>query len=274
LCCSASHTPLLPSLPPSTPVHPYHRNDALIAWCAARHIHVTAFSPLGSPDSASIFPRRVPAVLLEDPVVRAVAQITGRNVGQVLIRWALEHGTSVIPKSVNPARLRGNLDVLAWALPPRCAAALGALRFQQRMVNGAPWLHARGPYRSMAELWDEEEVDVEFDKEGAEADAAALVAACAADDAAAAAAAGGGGAAAAPAQRAEAAAAASHPIVLVPGGGSSGEEGSPAGGSEYHSPEGKGPTPRGGGEGVGAGAEKEEGGKGWRVPGWLGGRRA
>ncbi len=203
-------------------------------------------------------------------MVKAVAQITGKNAGQVLIRWALEHGTSVIPKSVNLARLRGNLDVLAWALPPRCAAALGALRFQQRMVNGAPWLHARGPYCTMAELWDEEEVDVEFDREGAEADAVALVAVCAADAAAA----GGGGDASAVvlAQRVEASATAPHPIVLAPGGGSLGEEGSPAGGSECRCPEGKGPTPRGG---EGAGAEKkEEGGKGWRVPGWLGGRRA
>lgn len=51
-------------------VHPYHRNDALIAFCRAASIHVTAFSPLGSPDSASIFPRKKPLVLMEDETVR------------------------------------------------------------------------------------------------------------------------------------------------------------------------------------------------------------
>ena len=140
-------------------VHPYHRNDALIAFCRAHSIHVTAFSPLGSPDSASIFPRKRPLVLMEDatvqvdggpwgqrgktialrndgavacgsrggvvarwwgggllslcrclpacpPAPQAVAERSGRNVGQVLIRWALQHGTSVIPKSTSPARIK------------------------------------------------------------------------------------------------------------------------------------------------------------------------
>lgn len=141
--------------------HPYHRNDALLAWCATRGIHVTAFSPLGSPDSESIFPRRVPAVLMEDPVVRRVAASSGRNVGQVLVRWALQRGTSVIPKSTNPDRIRGNLDVLAWALRDDEACALAGLRFQQRMVNGALWLNPKGPYRTMEDLWDEPDAEPE-----------------------------------------------------------------------------------------------------------------
>ena len=138
-------------------VHPYHRNDALIAWCKEHDIHVTAFSPLGSPDSESIFPRRVPAVLMKDPEVLAVANRTGRNVGQVLIRWALQHGTSVIPKSTNPDRICGNLDVLDWELSSQDYGALCSLRLQQRMVNGAMWLNPKGPYRSMEDLWDEPE---------------------------------------------------------------------------------------------------------------------
>ncbi|KAL4858530.1 Aldo-keto reductase family 4 member C10 [Chlorella vulgaris] len=120
-------------------VHPYHRNDALIAFCRAASIHVTAFSPLGSPDSASIFPRKKPLVLMEDETVRAVAKRTGKNVGQVLIR--------------------GNLDVLDWELSAADYAALSTLPFQQRMVNGAMWLNPKGPYTSMEELWDEPELD-------------------------------------------------------------------------------------------------------------------
>lgn len=140
-------------------VHPYHRNDALIAWCADRGIHVTAFSPLGSPDSESIFPRKVPAVLLQDPVLQAVAARSKRNVGQVLIRWALQHGTSVIPKSTNPARIRGNLDVLDWQLSPGEFWALSSLAFQQRMVNGALFVNPKGPYRGLQDLWDEPEAE-------------------------------------------------------------------------------------------------------------------
>ncbi|KAL4443567.1 hypothetical protein ABPG75_011304 [Micractinium tetrahymenae] len=140
-------------------VHPYHRNDALIAWCAQQRIHVTAFSPLGSPDSESIFPRKKPLVLMQNETVKAVAERTGRDVGQVLIRWALQHGTSVIPKSTSPARIRGNLRVFDWELSAEDYAALSTLPDQQRMVNGAMWLNPKGPYRTMEELWDEPEAE-------------------------------------------------------------------------------------------------------------------
>ncbi|KAI7845264.1 hypothetical protein COHA_001306 [Chlorella ohadii] len=143
-------------------VHPYHRNERLLAFCAQNNIHVTAYAPLGSPDSASIFPRKKPLVLMEDATVKAsagyaVAARSGKNVGQVLVRWALQHGTSVIPKSTSPARIRGNLAVLDWELSPEDYAALSSLPFQQRMVNGAMWLNPKGPYRTMEELWDEPE---------------------------------------------------------------------------------------------------------------------
>lgn len=92
-------------------MHPYWRNEALLAWCKIHEIHVTAFSPLGSPDSASIFPRKLPLELLKEPRVLDVARRSGRNPGQVLIRWALQHGTSVIPKSTSPSRIAGNLQV-------------------------------------------------------------------------------------------------------------------------------------------------------------------
>jgi len=66
---------------------------------------------------------------------------------QVLIRWALQHGTSVIPKSTSRTRIRSNLQVLDWELSPDDYAALSSLACQQRMVNGALWLNPRGPYR-------------------------------------------------------------------------------------------------------------------------------
>ncbi|KAI8106531.1 hypothetical protein M9435_001074 [Picochlorum sp. BPE23] len=146
-------------------VHPYHRNDELLSWCRDHGIHVTAFSPLGSPDSESIFPRKVPAVLMQDPRVKRVAERTGKNVGQVLIRWALQHGTSVIPKSTNPSRISGNLDVLDWELPPWEYNLLSGMAFQMRMVNGGMWLNPKGPYRTMQDLWDEEDAHIMTEEE-------------------------------------------------------------------------------------------------------------
>ncbi|KAK3254545.1 hypothetical protein CYMTET_36242, partial [Cymbomonas tetramitiformis] len=63
-------------------IHPYFRNEALVEWCAAEGIHVTAYSPLGSPDSATMLHRTAP-VLMQDPAVQAITSRIGRDVGQV-----------------------------------------------------------------------------------------------------------------------------------------------------------------------------------------------
>ena len=62
--------------------HPYFRNEEMIQWCKSKQIHVTAYSPLGSPDSASMFKRKAP-LLLQDPMVGAVASNLGRSPAQV-----------------------------------------------------------------------------------------------------------------------------------------------------------------------------------------------
>jgi diketogulonate reductase-like aldo/keto reductase len=54
---------------------------------------------------------------------------------QVLIRWALQRGTSVLPKSVHPDRLRANLDVLEWSIPKEDFERLSSFPHQQRMVR-------------------------------------------------------------------------------------------------------------------------------------------
>ena len=87
--CLCRLPPALAPLPPPHPnlsqveAHPYHRNDALLAWCRERGVHLTAYSPLGSPDSESIFPRKRPLRLLEDPALGEVAGRLGKDVGQV-----------------------------------------------------------------------------------------------------------------------------------------------------------------------------------------------
>ena len=139
--------------------HPYWRNAALIEYCAENDIHFTAYSPLGSPDSAAMFAkarREVPAVM-KDPAVIAVADKTGKNVGQVLLRWALQTRPtcSVLPKSSNPERLRGNLDVFDWALEEEDVRAIDAVTPRHRMVDGSFWLSADGPYKTLHDLWDE-----------------------------------------------------------------------------------------------------------------------
>jgi diketogulonate reductase-like aldo/keto reductase len=138
--------------------HPFWRQDRLLAYCEENNIHFTAYSPLGSPDSAAMFRGRtkVPAVM-QDETVRAVAERAGRNVGQVLLRWALQTRPhcSVLPKSANKERLRSNLDVFDWCLPEEDVRLIDAVAPRHRMVDGSFWLSPKGPYKTLEDLWDE-----------------------------------------------------------------------------------------------------------------------
>lgn len=64
---------------------------------------------------------------LQDPVVHGIADRLGRTPAQVIIRWHLQHGTVVIPKSSDPGRIASNADVEGWQLSADDMAALDAL---------------------------------------------------------------------------------------------------------------------------------------------------
>jgi 2,5-diketo-D-gluconate reductase A len=64
---------------------------------------------------------------LEHPVVTGIAQRAGRTAAQVLVRWHLQHGTVVIPKSQSAERIRSNADVDGFGLSDDDMAALDAL---------------------------------------------------------------------------------------------------------------------------------------------------
>eukprot|EP00879_Flechtneria_rotunda_P020657 GHRR01021736.1.p1 GENE.GHRR01021736.1~~GHRR01021736.1.p1 ORF type:complete len:188 (+),score=49.15 GHRR01021736.1:308-871(+) len=137
--------------------HPYWPNTILIDWAQQQGIHVTAYSPLGSPDSASIMRRgKESRRLMEDAQVLAVAGKYNKSPAQVLIRWALERGTSCLPKSANEGRIAANFQVLDWQLDPADTTTLSNLKHRERMVTGIMWLDARGPYKSVSELWNDE----------------------------------------------------------------------------------------------------------------------
>jgi diketogulonate reductase-like aldo/keto reductase len=64
---------------------------------------------------------------LEHPVILEIAERTGRTPAQVIIRWHLQHGVIVIPKSVRAERIRSNADVAAFSLTDEDMATLDAL---------------------------------------------------------------------------------------------------------------------------------------------------
>ena len=85
-------------------VHPYLTQDDVRAFCAEHQIAVEAWSPLGQ------------GSVLGDPVVRSVAERTGKTPAQVVLRWHVQRGDIVFPKSVTPDRIRENIDIFDFEL--------------------------------------------------------------------------------------------------------------------------------------------------------------
>lgn len=72
-----------------------------------------AYAPMGSPGGTSGKSRQ----LLKDPVLNMIAEKLGKSPAQVALRWGLQMGHSVLPKSTNEGRLKENFDVFDWSIP-------------------------------------------------------------------------------------------------------------------------------------------------------------
>jgi 2,5-diketo-D-gluconate reductase A len=84
--------------------HPALQQRAIATFDAANGIVTEAWSPMAQ------------GAILNDPAVLAIAQTHGRTPAQVVLRWHLQQGRVIIPKSVTPARIAENLDILGFDL--------------------------------------------------------------------------------------------------------------------------------------------------------------
>jgi diketogulonate reductase-like aldo/keto reductase len=96
------------------PWSPARHDPALLAAHAERGVAVEGYSPLKGTD-------------LGNPVLTGIAEAHGVTAAQVVLRWHLEHGVTVIPKSENPERVVSNLDLLGFTLTPDEIARIDAL---------------------------------------------------------------------------------------------------------------------------------------------------
>ena len=94
-------------------LHPYLQQDNMLDYCKDNGIHVTAYSPLGSSDRPDSMKADDEPSLLENEVIHDIANKHDATPAQVLIKWAVERDTIVIPKSTNAGRIEENLKVPA-----------------------------------------------------------------------------------------------------------------------------------------------------------------
>jgi 2,5-diketo-D-gluconate reductase A len=96
-------------------LHPYLLNDEVRAYDEANGIGTQAWSPIAQGE------------VLDDPVITAIADAVGRSPAQVVLRWHIQHGNIVFPKSTTPARIKENFELFDFELEPGDVAKIDAL---------------------------------------------------------------------------------------------------------------------------------------------------
>ena len=117
-------------IPPSVlqvELHPYLAQPKLLRFCRERGVVVTGFSPLGAQSYFSLDMADPLESVLTDPGVRKIAERLGRSPAQVVLRWGVQRGTAVVPKTTRPERMRENLALFDFALSSDEMATLDAL---------------------------------------------------------------------------------------------------------------------------------------------------
>ena len=100
--------------------HPYLTQDDVRAFCAEYQIAIEAWSPLAQ------------GLVLDDPTIVSIAKAVGKTPAQVVLRWHIERGDIVFPKSVTPARIKENIGIFGFELPGEDVEAITALNRNQR----------------------------------------------------------------------------------------------------------------------------------------------
>ncbi|HUR04145.1 MAG TPA: aldo/keto reductase [Nonomuraea sp.] len=108
-------------------LHPYFQQRQLREFHEANGILTEAWSPLGQGQG-----------LLGDPALAVLSEKYGKTPAQIVLRWHLQLGNVVIPKSVTPARIKENFEVFDFVLDTEDMAAIGALNTTDGRIGPDP----------------------------------------------------------------------------------------------------------------------------------------
>ncbi len=132
--------------------HPHLTQTALLRLARQYDMATTAFSPLGGASYVELGMAAETDSVLAEPVVVAAAARLRRSPAQVVLRWALQRGTAIIPKTSRPARLRENLALFDFSLTDGEMADISALN-QNRRFND-PGVFCEAAFNTFHPIYD------------------------------------------------------------------------------------------------------------------------
>lgn len=112
--------------------HPYLVQPKLLRYCQQENIAFTGFSPLGAPSYVPLGMAQASDSVLELDCVQAIAAKHNKTPAQVVLRWGVQRGTAVIPKTSSPARLLENIDIFDFQLTEEEMQQIAALDSNRR----------------------------------------------------------------------------------------------------------------------------------------------
>ncbi|CAL4953673.1 unnamed protein product [Urochloa decumbens] len=130
--------------------HPGWQQTKLHSFCQSAGIHLSAYSPLGSPGTSWMNGN-----ILKEPAITSIADKLGKTPAQVALRWNLQMGHSVLPKSLNEQRIKQNLDLYDWSFPDDLLEKFSEIK-QVKLSRGNFTVHPQSVYKTLEEFWDGE----------------------------------------------------------------------------------------------------------------------
>lgn len=130
-------------------LHPFLQQDSLLDFSKKNNIHLTAYSPLGSGDRIKEMKAENEPSLLEEPVIKKIAEKHSATPGQILISWSVERGTAVIPKSTSKGHIISNLESEKIHLDSQDMEEIAKLDRHFRYVTGEFFVTKGNPYENI-----------------------------------------------------------------------------------------------------------------------------
>ncbi len=132
--------------------HPYLTQEALLRLARQYGLAVTAFSPLGAASYVELDMAADADSVLTAPAVTGAAARLRRSPAQIVLRWALQRGTAVIPKTSRKERLRENLALFDFSLNEEEMAGISALNRNRRFND--PGVFCEAAFNTFYPIYD------------------------------------------------------------------------------------------------------------------------
>jgi len=113
-------------------LHPYLTQPNLVRFCHEQQIAVTAFSPLGASSYLSLDMATADEDVLAEPVIRELARKYEKTPAQIVLKWGIQRGTAVIPKTSRADRLQENISLFDFELSDEDLCAISSLNRNRR----------------------------------------------------------------------------------------------------------------------------------------------